>query len=119
MKIEEVIETHKMWKSKIGDYIHHPDKTLKPEMCHERCCELSRWMNSDEAKATLSAQEIRELEKAHKAFHHTLVELVINANRGVQISEEMALGIDSPFIRHSENMFRFLSKLKVSKNQAA
>lgn len=119
MKIDEAIKIHKMWKSRISDYISNPDKSLRPEACHERCCELSKWMNSEEAMAYYNTPEFLEIQKAHKAFHHALAELVLNVNKGVPVSEEMALGIDSPFNRYSENLVRNLSKLKSKQNIAA
>jgi hypothetical protein len=112
MKIDEAIYMHRNWKIKVADYIFSPDKSLKPEACHERCCELSQWLQSDEAQSILSKNELNDLIKAHKAFHHTLAEIVLNANRGVEISEEIALGIDSTFHRHSESMIRILNKIK-------
>lgn len=120
MKIDETIKIHKEWKTKVGDYILSPDRSLKPESCHERCCELTNWLTSDEASALLNRNEMHEIQKAHKAFHHTICELIINANRGVDISEEMALGVDSIFHRHSESLLRILSKIKdKTKSEAA
>jgi hypothetical protein len=55
----------------------------------------------------------------HKEFHNVLGELVFNANRGVAISEEIALGLDSPFAKKSENIIRLLFKLKNFKSTQA
>ena len=112
MKFEDAIFTHKTWKIKLSDYITRPDKSIKPEACHERSCELFKWLSSEEAKAYSSLPEFQELQKVHKAFHHTLGEIVFNANRGVQISEDMAIGLDSPFNRHAETLIRLLNKIK-------
>ena len=114
MKIEDVILEHKNWKIKISDYIYSPDKSLRPESCHERCCLLTKWLDSEEAHALLSKKEREEISKAHKLFHHTIAEIILNANRGVKISEELAIGIDSTFHRNSENLIRLLSKVKTT-----
>jgi hypothetical protein len=115
MKIDEVIKSHKIWKIHMSDYICNPDNSLKPEACHERCCELSKWMTSFEridVQKVLNTPEFKELQKNHKLFHHNLAELVLNINRKVPISEEMALGIDSPFSRHLDNLIKSMVKIK-------
>lgn len=118
MKIEEIILEHKNWKMRVSDYIHSPDKSLSPEKCHERCCQLSNWLMTEDAFVNFSKRELEELLKSHKAFHHTIAEIVLNVDRGVKISEELALGIDSTFNRHSENLIRLLNKIKAVKEAA-
>lgn len=119
MKIEEAILIHRTWKTRVGDYIYNPDKSLRPEECHERSCALTKWMASEAAHELLDERELYELQKAHKAFHHTLSEIIMNANRGVEISEEIALGVDSLFNRHHEAVLRILQKIKAKKEKIA
>jgi hypothetical protein len=112
MKFDEIIKSHKLWKLKISDYIISPDKSLRPENCNDRNCELAKWFSSEDSDKFRSYPEFQELMKAHKSFHHTLAEIVFNANKGVKIEEDMAIGIDSPFNRHYETFMKAMTKMK-------
>lgn len=108
-----IIKEHAEWKYKISDYILSESKTLKVEECHEKNCQFAKVLEELEQSGKLKESELLELKKVHKAFHHTIAELVLNINRGVSIDEESALGIDSAFNRNYEALVKLLAKVEM------
>jgi len=114
MTYDEALFKHKMWKLKVADYIRNPDHSLKPEVCLELGIELNHWLQSSDYHELKNSKEFVELMKANRSFHKVMGELVLNANRGVRICEEVAIGMDSPFNKNSETIVRILTRLKNS-----
>jgi hypothetical protein len=108
-----IIKEHAEWKFKLSDYLMSEQKTLKVEECHERNCQFAKVLDELEQSGKLKENDLVELKKVHKAFHHTIAELVANINRGVSIDEESALGVDSAFNRNYEALVKLLAKVEM------
>lgn len=102
-----MLKEHKELMDKVGDYVLRADKSLHPEDCGEKCCSFFNWIKNLD-----SEDDLQELKKVHRQFHLQLGELILNANRGVAISEDMALGPHSPLNRYLESFQKQLTKIK-------
>ena len=97
MNFDEAVRTHSDWKSRLRQYVSHPDRSLDvATVTSDQRCDLGKWL-SDEGKLYSSMPEFLKLKTDHARFHRAAGDVIRRADSGAKVTEEMALGAHSEF----------------------
>lgn len=97
MNFDEALRAHVSWKTRLANYVRHPDRSLDAnEVCLDDHCALGKWIRT-EAHAYASLPEYQTLQTRHAAFHRAAAEVIRHADRGENVSDQIVLGADTPF----------------------
>jgi methyl-accepting chemotaxis protein len=112
MNFDQAITCHVAWKQKLSRYIAKPDQTLKStEIASDHNCDLGKWIYGEGARFS-NLPEFASLKSEHAHFHAAAASVVARADRGQQVSEELALGARSDFAQASNSVVSSLMALK-------
>lgn len=101
MNFDDAIAAHASWKSKLSGYLRKPDKSLNPSDVEvDDKCALGKWIHGD-GKKWAGLPEYATLTEQHRKFHAAAAEVIRRADRGENVSEDVAIGSKSPFGAHS------------------
>jgi hypothetical protein len=112
MDLQEAIKAHSDWKMKLRKYLVKPDKSLgTSEVGAADKCQLGKWLMGEGRKhAHLPVYSV--VVSQHTAFHKAAASVVANADRGLCVDGDIALGSKSPFAEASRNIVSALMKLQ-------
>ena len=97
MDFDQAIQAHASWKMKLSQYLRNPNGTLiASEIARDDGCPLGCWIHKDGLKYTSNA-EFNELKREHARFHRAAAAIVQKADRGENVSADIALGGRSEF----------------------
>lgn len=97
MNFSEAIAVHSQWKTKLSSYLAHPDHSLNPrEVALSDKCALGQWI-AGEGHKYAKLPEFAKLTEEHARFHKAAADIIIKADRGQNVSGEVALGAHSEF----------------------
>jgi len=112
MDFDEAISAHSAWKTKLKGYLRKPDKSLNVNIVGmDNQCTLGQWLY-DEGKKYSAFPEYAELRDQHADFHRAAADLAKRADAGESVSEEAALGANSPFSKLSAHVVQLIMKMK-------
>lgn len=112
MNFDEAIKAHADWKMKLARYIQHPDKSVDARVVgQDNQCALGRWLHGESARFA-AVPEFTQLKQAHAAFHRSAADIIQRADRGEQVSEDVALGAQSPYSSASIKVTQLLMQLR-------
>lgn len=113
MDFDAAIKSHSDWKMKLQRYLKNPDNSINvDELAKDNVCGLGKWLYGEGKSQCKSSSDYQELVTAHKSFHKAASEVVLKKNKGESVSEEVALGGNSPFAQHSSQVINLLMKFK-------
>ncbi len=112
MNFDDAIKAHSAWKTKLAQYLHSPDGSLKPEeIAPDNKCALGQWIHGEGASHA-STPDYATLKSEHATFHKAAADVVRRANLGQKVSEDVALGGNSPFASASMNVVSAIMAMK-------
>ncbi|MBN9542977.1 MAG: CZB domain-containing protein [Alphaproteobacteria bacterium] len=112
MDFKEAIKSHSNWKMKLKAYIANPDKSIdKDKVSRDNECDLGKWLHTEKTKYH-NDPEFAELIEAHASFHKSIRTVVEKAESNQDVSEEIAIGANSPFGRASTEVVRLLMAME-------
>ena len=109
---DDAIQAHVAWKSKLSMYARRPDHSLKAaEISVDHACALGKWIHGD-ARKHAALPEYQALLKQHAAFHRAAADIVRRADAGEKVTDEVALGANSPFATASSAVVSAINEIK-------
>ena len=112
MDFNEAIQAHANWKMKLSAYVKKPDRSVNAAvLAQDNACALGKWIYGEGTKFA-SLPEFQELKKGHALFHQAAAAIVKRADNGEAVSEEIALGAQSDYNKHSMQVVQLIMKLK-------
>jgi hypothetical protein len=112
MDFDQAIAAHVAWKGKLSKYLAKPDQSLQPsEIGLDNRCDLGKWI-AGEGQKFASLAEYASVKSEHTRFHKIAAAIVLRANAGQKVEEEVALGAKSEFMSASGAVVRSLMALK-------
>jgi methyl-accepting chemotaxis protein len=77
--------------------LQKPDGSIKPaDVAADNKCELGKWI-AGEGAAFCNCEEFATLKAEHARFHKAAAAVVIRADKGERVTEEVAIGAGSEF----------------------
>jgi hypothetical protein len=114
MNFDQAISAHSDWKRKLSRYLQKPDGSLKPvDIAPDNECELGKWIASEGVKFS-TLKEFNSLKAEHARFHKAAAEIVVRADRGDKITEEIALCSTSEFGNASSAVVQAIMHMKAA-----
>lgn len=112
MNFDDAIRAHAAWKMRLSNYIRNPDGTLNPaEVAPDNQCSLGQWIYENLTQyGTMS--EFNELKTIHANFHRCAADIVERADKGENLSDEVALGTNSQYASLSADVVSHIMALK-------
>lgn len=112
MDFEQAKGAHFDWKAKLKTYMKTPDGSLKSNIVgQDNQCVLGKWLYG-EGKMYAHLPEYQELIKNHAEFHKCAAEVITKADSGLNVSEEIAFGIKSPYNSASSAVTNAIIKIQ-------
>jgi methyl-accepting chemotaxis protein len=112
MDFDQAITAHVGWKTKLSHYLARPDGSLKAaDVAGDHNCDLGKWIYGEGAKFS-SLPEFSKLKQEHAHFHQSAAAVIAKADRGEQVSDEVALGGKSQFALSSNAVVTALMDMK-------
>lgn len=112
MNFDEAIKAHADWKMKLARYIQRPDKSIDAGVVgQDNQCSLGRWLHGEGARFS-ALPEFAQLKQEHAAFHHHAADILHRADRGDKVTEDVALGAESPYARTSIKVTQLIMSLR-------
>lgn len=112
MNFDQAISAHSDWKKKLARYLQKPDGSLKPaDIAPDNKCDLEKWIASESAKLS-TLKEFSSLKAEHARFHKAAAEIVVRADRGEKVTEEIALCASSEFGNASSAVVQAIMHMK-------
>ena len=112
MDLNQAIDAHVSWKTKLATYLLHPNGTINgSKLALDDQCELGKWIHGDGGRLSNEPNFVH-LAAAHARFHKEAAEIVRKADAGQQVMAEAALGAKSEYARASNEVVMLLMKLK-------
>jgi methyl-accepting chemotaxis protein len=112
MDFDHAIASHSSWKSKLANYLKHPDHSMKAaEVALDDKCELGKWI-AGEGKQFTKLPEFAGLKSDHSRFHQVAADVIRRADSGQNVSEEVVLGGKSEFLSASTAVVRSIMARK-------
>lgn len=119
MDFDEALKAHSAWKMKLSIYLKNPDKSLKAsDIQVDNKCALGQWIHGEGAKYA-SLPEFITLKAEHAKFHKAAADVVLKADSGQSITEEIALGSGSVFSQSSTQVVTAIMKMKQKAQKAS
>ncbi len=112
MDFKDAVRAHAEWKLSFARYLKKPDGTMDPrDIVRERESSLGRWLY-ESGKRYSEVPEFSELMTVHSRFHIAAADLVVRANRGENVSEELAMGSPSEYAKISRSIVIALMRIQ-------
>ena len=112
MNFDEAIQAHANWKMKLSAYIRKPDRSVDAGvLAKDNVCALGKWIYA-EGVAFSALPEYQELKNSHALFHQAASSIVKKADSGESVSDEVALGAQSEYNKHSTKVVQSIMKMK-------
>ena len=112
MNFDDAIKAHVEWKMKLKAYLAKPDKSLDPaKVGLDNQCPLGKWLHGEGAKFA-SNPKFSQLVAEHAKFHKAAAQIIIKADSGASVTQEVALGAKSEFAVVSEKVVSILMECK-------
>jgi methyl-accepting chemotaxis protein len=114
MDFDDATKAHSAWKLKLGTYLTRPDGSIKSaEVSADNRCALGQW-NYGEGLADAHLPDFVTLKDMHKKFHGAAAEVILKADSGQSVTEDIALGAVSDFGAASQAVVVSLMRLKAT-----
>ena len=105
MDFDEAARAHEAWKAKLLAYFRNPDGSLTHStVTDDTACDLGKWIYGDARTANANKREYLGLQTAHALFHKAAADVIREANRGEETSEEDLVGPGSAYAIASERV---------------
>ena len=115
MNFDEAIQSHSSWKMKLSRYLTQKDGSFDPAtVSAPDRCDLGKWLKA-ELVAKSGDAILKELSTTHAQFHRAVGDVVIRANKGLDVTSEILLGAKSDFAKTSSRVVGLLLQLKSRK----
>ena len=112
MDFDDAIKANSAWKLKLSTYLRNPDGSIKSaDIRPDNRCTLGQWIQSVDATYGHMADFVT-LKDMHKKFHGAAAEVILNADSGHNVTEDIGLGATSDFGVASQAVVRSLMRLK-------
>ena len=112
MDFDGAIAAHAAWKMKLSNYIRKPDKSLDAlKISADNQCDLGKWLHGEGVKFA-THPEYKQLKEAHEQFHKAAGAIIIRADKGESVAEEVALGASSEYAKASSAVMSFIMSLR-------
>lgn len=112
MDFQEAIRAHSAWKMKLAAYVFKPDHSLSSsEVGADDKCELGKWLKGDGRKYS-NLPEYSGLVFKHALFHNAAASVIVKADCGQCVDDEIALGAKTPFAEASSAVVSALMTIK-------
>ncbi len=112
MNFDDAVVAHSDWKRKLKLYIQKPDQSLKAaEVAAVDHCVLGKWIKG-EGTACSKSSELAKLAEEHMRFHKAAGEIISKADRGQDMSADVALGASSEFGKASTAVVPAIMEMK-------
>jgi methyl-accepting chemotaxis protein len=114
MDFDQAIAAHSSWKRKLSTYLQKPDGSLKPaEVALDNKCDLGKWIAGEGAKFS-SLKEFGLLKTEHTRFHKSAAAIVVRADKGEKVTDEVGFGANSDFGNASAAVVQAIMQMKVA-----
>lgn len=114
MDFDGAIKAHSAWKLKLSTYLMHADGSIdSADVRPDNRCALGQWIQSEGATHAHLA-DFATLKDMHKKFHAAAAEVILKADAGHSVAEDIALGAGSDFGVASQAVVRSLMRLKAA-----
>jgi hypothetical protein len=112
MDFDEAISLHSKWKRRLRQTLAKHDHSLSStEVSLDHKCVMGRWIYS-EGTAHSALPEYRRLKYEHARFHAVAAELVMRANAGESVQDEMKPCASSEFSNASAGTIMAIMAIK-------
>lgn len=112
MNFDDAVVAHSDWKRKLNSYMQKPDQSLKAaEVGAIDHCVLGKWIKG-EGKAYSKSSELAKLAEEHTRFHKAAAEIISKADKGQNMSADVALGASSEFGKASTAVVLAIMEMK-------
>jgi hypothetical protein len=111
MDFNEAIADHTRWKMRLASYAVKPDHSLCVKLVASADqCELEQWLEGEGSKYS-SLPEFADLVASHARFHQAAAEIVINADSGRVLLQDIASEAKGNFIMASNEIVKALMSM--------
>ena len=111
---DQAIASHSSWKRKLSSYLQKPDGSLKSaDIAVDNKCDLGKWIAGEGAKFS-SLKEFGLLKTEHARFHKTAAAIVVRADKGEKVTDEVAFGANSDFGNASSAVVQAIMHMKLA-----
>lgn len=112
MGFDEAVKAHVQWKMKLSNYLRKPDGSLKPsDIQVDNKCALGQWIYGEGTKWG-TMPEYGTLKSEHAKFHKAAAGIVLKADSGQTVTDEIAFGGTSDFSITSHNVVSAITAMK-------
>jgi hypothetical protein len=112
MDFEQAIAAHSAWKAKLREYLTKKDGSLSSaEVSADNKCALGQWIHGEGIRYS-KLPEYSILKKEHARFHKAAAGIVLKADSGQSVSEEVTLGSRSAFTTASSAVVMAIIAMK-------
>ncbi|MGA8541724.1 MAG: CZB domain-containing protein [Terriglobales bacterium] len=112
MDFDQAIAVHSEWKRKLSRYLQKPDGSLKSaDIALDNKCDLGKWIAIEGVKFS-TLKEFNSLKAEHSRFHKAAAKIVVRADHGEKVTEEMALSSNSEFGNASTAVVQAIMHIK-------
>ena len=112
MNIDDAITAHSKWKMKLSGYLARPDKSLNAAVVGlDTECDLGKWVHG-EGRRYSKLPEFSKLASAHARFHKAAAAVIVKAESGQKVAEEVVVGARSEFGIASSEVVKSLMAMK-------
>lgn len=112
MDFDQAIAAHSAWKGKLREYLAKKDGSLSSgEVSADNKCVLGQWIHGEGTRYS-KLPEYSTLKKEHARFHKAAADVVLKAESGQLVTEEVALGSRSDFATTSSAVVMAIAAMK-------
>lgn len=111
MDFNEAVAVHTRWKMRLASYALKPDRSLCVKLVASTDqCELGQWLEGEGNKYS-RLPEFTDLMASHARFHQASAEIVIKADSGQIVLQEVTPESQSSFILASNDIVQSLTAM--------
>jgi len=112
MDLNDAIAAHSLFKTRLAMYVAKPDWTLDPRTIEApNHCEIGKWIYGV-GRAFEGWEAFSQLEQVHAQFHKAAAEIVIDANAGEHVLDDVVVGSSSEFAKRSSELVRAILRVR-------
>lgn len=112
MDLNDAIAAHALFKTRLAMYVAKPDGKLDPKTIDApNRCEIGKWIYGV-GRSFEGWEAFDQLEHVHALFHKAAAEIVIDANAGEHVLDDVVVGSSSEFAKRSSELVRAILRMR-------
>lgn len=112
MNLDNAVEIHAQWKTKLRSAIVKREKLDHVCLSRDDCCELGQWLHGDGRQSYGRFASHADCVVKHRAFHREVAKVALAVNAGRYETAQELLAPLSPFAQVSSSLSTALLRLK-------